>query len=159
MRVLKYLTLACALAACVLVGSRVQANWLAYRQYYSGWSYYPSRTYYYSYYYYKPYESYANYNYHYCIYYPSQPRYVYYYNPYTRHYWGRFDTQGKNGEQYSLLAEKDRKEQLKEIPESAFPKPAAMPAIPESKDGVAIEPPSQELPKGEPKDLPRGDKN
>jgi hypothetical protein len=106
-------------------------------------------------YYYKPYPTYASYHYHYGIYYPSQPRYVYYYNPYSRHYWGRFDTEGKEGEQYALLAEKGREEQRKDVPESAFPKPGAMPPIPEAKDGVAIEPPPKELPKGGAKDLPK----
>jgi hypothetical protein len=70
-------------------------------------------------------------------------------------YWGRFDTQGKDGQQYSLLAEKDRKEQLKDIPDWAFPKPGATPQIPEAKDGVALEPPPKELPEGEPNDLPK----
>lgn len=122
----------------------------SYRQYYSGWRYYPQRTYYYTTYYYKPAPTYTTYSYHYCVYYPSQPRYVYYYNPYSRQYWGRFDLEGKPGEQYSLLKEEDRKERLEDIPETAFPKPAAMPAVPESQDGAAIEPPpgvpEQDLP-------------
>ncbi len=42
---------------------------------------------------------------------------------------------------YSLLEDKDRKKELKDIPESAFPKPAKMPAVPESSDGVGIEAP------------------
>jgi hypothetical protein len=106
---------------------------LAYgRHYYGGWSYYPQRTYYYSSYYYKPTPSYSGYKYHYCIYYPSQPQYVYYYNPYRKVYWGRYDLKAKG---YSHLAEKDQKGELKDIPDSAFPKPGEMPAIPES-DGA-----------------------
>lgn len=120
---------------------------LAQRHYYSSWSYYPQYTYYYTQYYYRPTVT-SDYSYHYCIYYPSSPRYVYYYNPYTRYYWGRYDTKEKG---YSLLAEKDRKTNLKEIPEEAFPKPAEMPAIPESKDGEKMLPPpkapTEELPK------------
>src|SRR4051794_31058398 len=65
------------------------------RHYYSSWNYYPQRTYYYVNYYYKPTVASTDYSYHYCIYYPSAPRYVYYYNPYTRHYWGRYDIQEK----------------------------------------------------------------
>jgi hypothetical protein len=107
------------------------------RQYYGSWGYYPSRSYYYQSYYYKPYPTYSSYYYHYCIYYPKYPRYVYYYNPYKRVYWGRYDCEAKG---YSLLAEKDRKGDLSAIPESAFPKPGKMPPIPESTDGVAIEP-------------------
>jgi len=111
------------------------------RQYYGGWSYHPQRNYYYRSYYYKPTPTYTGYQYHYCIYNRSTPRYVYYYNPHRRVYWGRFDTQGKPGEQYSLLSEENRKESLSDIPESAFPKAAAMPQIPDAEDSVSIEPP------------------
>ena len=107
----------------------------AYGGYYSGYTYYPTKSYYASNYYYKPYQSYPSYNYHYCVYYPSYPKYVYYYNPYKRAYWGRYDLEAKG---YSLLAEKDRKEKLADIPESAFPKPGAMPADPDSTDGSTI---------------------
>lgn len=118
------------------------------RQYYGSWSYYPQYSYYYCSYYYQPYSGYDGYNYHYCIYYPSQPSYVYYYNPHSHYYWGRLDLKAKGENKYSLLAEKDRKASLKDIPESAFPKPGKMPPIPESKDGVAIKPISAEdLPK------------
>ncbi|QDS85879.1 hypothetical protein [Rosistilla ulvae] len=123
------------------------------RQYYSSWSYQPSRSYHYTRYYYRPVVSSPTYSYHYCISYPSQPRYVYYYNPSSQQYWGRYDLQGTEGANYSLLAKKDRKKNLEDIPESAFPPPAAMPAIPGSKDGVAIEP-IKEKPADEPTDLP-----
>ena len=116
------------------------------RQYYTSWSYYPSRTYYYSTYYYKPTVSYPTYSYHYCVYYTSQPNYVYYYNPVKRVYWGRYDVEKKG---YSMLKPEDRKEKLDDIPQSAFPEPSKMPPIPESEDDVAIEPIDiRELPKG-----------
>lgn len=108
------------------------------RHYYSSWSYHPQRSYHYVQYYYKPEPTYTTYNYHYCIYYPSAPQYVYYYNPYSKHYWGRYDVKNKG---YSLLAEADRKGSLKEIPESAFPAPGEMPTIPESADGERMPPP------------------
>jgi hypothetical protein len=111
------------------------------RQYYGGWNHYPQRSYHYCNYYYKPTPTYTGYTYHYCIYVPSTPRYIYYYNPHNQTYWGRFDTEGKPGEQYSILSEENRKANLKDIPESAFPKPAAMPVIPESEDSVSIDPP------------------
>lgn len=142
--------------ATAMVGPATQdseAGFRRYRQYYSSWSYRPARRYYYSTYYYKPYSSYSSYNYHYCVHYPSRPRYTYYYNPHSRRYWGRFDHEGKEGAQYSILAEKDRKENLDDIPESAFPAPAAMPTIPDSEDGVQIEPPAS-VPGG---DLPGTD--
>lgn len=118
------------------------------RQYYSSWTYYPERTYYYRAYYYKPYVEYPNYTYHYVITYPSQPRYYYYYNPQRRVYWGRYDTEAKG---YSLLDEKDRKAKIEDIPEEAFPKPAQMPLIPESKDNVRMEAPPNDAPKEAPK--------
>jgi hypothetical protein len=131
----------------------VAANYLAGRHYYGGWNYYPSRTYYYSHYYYKPQPTYQGYKHHYCVYYTATPRYVYYYNPVSKVYWGRYDVKEKG---YSMLAEKDRKDDLKAIPETAFPKPGEMPPIPDSEDGekmLPIDPAT--LPQAEaPKDAP-----
>ena len=46
------------------------------------------------------------------------------------------------------MADKDRKKDLKEIPEKAFPEPGKMPIIPvKDKDGVAMEPPPENVPK------------
>jgi hypothetical protein len=134
-----------ALACCCLLAD-TEANSYR-RQYYSGrWSYYSTSRYYYQTYYYR---TKTTYSYHYCVYYPSQPRYVYYYNPHRGYYWGRFELdQNGKGVGYSLLAEKDRKQNLKDIPDSAFTKPAAMPAIPESTDGAQMDPPPvDDLPK------------
>src|SRR5262245_5879752 len=123
------------------------------RQYYTSWSYYSTTRYYYRTYYYYPTTYATTYSYHYTIYYPSQPRYVYYYNPVSHQYWGRFefDEAGKP-KGYSSLAEKDRKEKLAAIPESAFPNPAARPAIPGAADGKKITPPPVDLPMN---DLPK----
>ena len=128
-----------------------------YRQYYSSWSYQPTRRYHYCRYFYKPATTYTGYKYHYAIRYtrsystqPRYSRYVYYYNPHRKVYWGRFDLEGKPGEQYSLLKNEDRKEKLEDIPESAFPKPGAMPVIPESEDKIQIKP-------IDPKTLPQSD--
>ena len=122
------------------------------RQYYdTTWSYSPSYNYYYVRYYYLPVSTYTTYDYHYCIYYPSQPRYIYYYNPVSQAYWGRYEIGSKGEKRYSILAEKDRKKDLKDIPEAAFPEPAAMPKIPGASDDVAIEPPPENVPKGDPK--------
>lgn len=114
----------------------------AFRQYYSAWTWYSTYGYHYRSYFYKPTANYDGYKYHYCIYYPDKPRYVYFYNPHDKVYWGRFDTEGQQGEQYSVLAESDRKSKLADIPESAFPSPGRMPAVPESRDGVEIQPPT-----------------
>ncbi|MEZ6124166.1 MAG: hypothetical protein R3C49_13460 [Planctomycetaceae bacterium] len=157
----KLLMLSVALAAATSVMTPATAE-AGYRQYYSSWNYHPTRSYHYTRYYYKPTPTYSTYSYHYCISYPSQPRYVYYYNPHARQYWGRFDLEGKDGAQYSLLKPEDRKENLKDIPESAFPPPAQMPVIPEAtdatgtkSDGTRIEP-IKELPPEAPEDVPAG---
>ncbi|QDV69318.1 hypothetical protein Poly24_30330 [Rosistilla carotiformis] len=135
-------------------GSEADADYgYGQRQYYSSWSYQPTQSYSYTRYYYRPTVTSNSYSYHYCISYPSQPRYVYYYNPTSQVYWGRYDLEGKKGAEYSLLAEADRKKDLKAIPESAFPTPGAMPAIPDSKDGVSIEP-IRTKPGDKPEDLP-----
>ncbi len=142
-----------ALTTVMALATGVEAARYYGRSYYGGWSYQPQRTYYYSSYYYKPTASYSGYNYHYCIYYPSRPRYVYYYNPVRRVYWGRYDLEAKG---YSQLAEKDQKAELNDIPESAFPAPGEMPSIPESTDGekmLAIDPttlPSEKTPEDVP---------
>ncbi|MCA8987009.1 MAG: hypothetical protein KDA78_05180 [Planctomycetaceae bacterium] len=134
-----------ALMAGAAVESQVNA-FSGYRQYYGGWSYQPQRSYYVRSYYYKPTPTYTGYRYHYCVHYPSQPRYVYYYNPYSRQYWGRFDLEGKDGAHYSLLEEKDRKEKLEEIPEEAFPAASKMPQVPEAEDDVQIDVMPKDLP-------------
>jgi len=136
-----------ALAGTILAAMLSVAPQSAEAGYYSSYSYYPSRGYYYSYYYYKPYPTYPSYHYHYAIYYPHQPRYVYYYNPYRKVYWGRYDLEGKG---YCLLSEEHRKATLKDIPESAFPPPGEMPAVPESTDGSKIE-----VPPAPPKQAPQ----
>ena len=118
------------------------------RQYYdTTWDYRPSYGYYYTTYYFQPTVVQNTYSYHYCIYYPSQPQYIYYYNPVSQVFWGRYEIGSKGDKRYSLLAEKDRKKDLKDIPDSAFPKPAEMPTIPGTKDGVSIEPPPENVPK------------
>ena len=118
------------------------------RQYYdTTWAYSQNYGYYYTTYYFQTTVIQTSYSYHYCIYYPTQPHYIYYYNPSSQVYWGRYEIGSKGDKRYSLLAEKDRKKDLKDIPESAFPKPAKMPTIPGAKDGVAIEPPPENVPK------------
>ncbi|SIO39857.1 hypothetical protein SAMN05444166_4372 [Singulisphaera sp. GP187] len=118
------------------------------RQYYdTTWSYSQTNNYYYVNYYYQTVPTQTTYDYHYCIYYPSQTNYIYYYNPSTQAYWGRYEIGSKGDKRYSILAQKDRKKDLKEIPESAFPEPASMPTIPGAKDNVTIQPPPENVPK------------
>jgi tetratricopeptide (TPR) repeat protein len=115
-----------------------------YRHFYSSW--HPTQYhYYYRSYYYKPNA------YDYVIYYPQYPRYLYYYNPVSKVYWGRFDIKTRG---YSLLAEADRKGALKDIPEKAFPEPGELPPIHGDKDQDKVQaPPTDDLPT----DLPAGE--
>lgn len=136
----------CLSYAIVLVLVASEASAQTGRQYYGDWEFHPNRGYYTRKYFYQPITTVVEYRYHYCVYYPSQPRYFYFYNPVRRVYWGRFDTEGKKGEEYSLLEEKDRKGRLADINESAFPKPSAMPAIPESKGGTPMQAPPLDRP-------------
>jgi len=109
--------------------------------YYSGWKSYPERNYSYCYCYYEPPPppqpppTPPPPQYHYCIYYPATPKYCYYYNPVKKRYWGRYDLEAQA---YSMLDEKDRKENLSDIPESAFPKPGKMPEVPGAKEGIIL---------------------
>ncbi|MGH7127124.1 MAG: hypothetical protein ACREJB_11220 [Planctomycetaceae bacterium] len=139
---MRSLALAAAIAGGALLcdGAAEEAR-AAFRQYYSGWSHAPERGYFYRKYHYKPDAAGSRYEYHYCIYYPSDPRYVYYYDPETQVYWGRFDTQGEPGRQYSLLPSGLQSTKLSDVPDEAFPPPGDMPVIPGAADGVRIEPP------------------
>jgi hypothetical protein len=130
-----------------------QAHFRRYRQHYGGWTYNTYQTYYYRTYYYLPYASATTYSYHYVVSYPSQPQYYYYYNPVRGYYWGRYDRKAKG---YSLLAVKDRRGKLQEIPERAFPKPGKMPSIPESNDGVVMEVAPDDVPKAPAAAAPSG---
>jgi hypothetical protein len=146
MKMLRCLLLLAALPLATAAPSQADAAHYSVRQYYSGWHKHPKANYHYRHYYYKPSSSYAGYRHHYVIYTPQRPKYYYYYNPYKKAYWGRCPVETAGQGQYSLLAEKDRRGDLKEIPESAFPAPAALPAIPDSTDGEALDLPPDDLP-------------
>ncbi|HEV3258015.1 MAG TPA: hypothetical protein VG013_14115 [Gemmataceae bacterium] len=115
------------------------------RQYYSPWKYDLMRRYWYRLYYFKQDTDDEGYKQHYMVYYPSRPRYYYYYNP-KAGFWGRYDRRGLAQRRYSVLDEKDRKGSLKDIAESAFPTPAAMPFIPGSEDRVRMNAPPKRGP-------------
>ena len=144
-----------AVLGFVATGS-VFASYYYARQYYTpAWTFNPNFGYYYTTYYFQPVAVVEPvvlvetpvYTYHYAIYYPAQPTYVYYYNPTTQVYWGRYEIGSKGEKRYSILAQKDRKKNLKDIPESAFPPLAAMPKIPGAKDDVTmLAPPEDKLP-------------
>lgn len=115
------------------------------RQYYSGWHKPATKSYHYRVYYYKPTPTYVGYRSHYVIYHPQRPNHYYFYNPVKKAYWGRCPVEQAGTPQYSLLAEKDRKGNLDQIPESAFPAPGPMPKVPEAED-LTLDLPPGDLP-------------
>ena len=82
---------------------------------------------------------------HYVISFPHKPGLLFL-QPVTKQYWGRCPVKTDGKPLYSLLAEKDRKGKIDDIPEAAFPKPGALPPIPESDDGATIDLPPDDLP-------------
>jgi len=142
MRLLKLFCLAGLLALGAGVTAPVsEANPYSSRQYYSSWKKHTSHNYHYRTYYYKPHKDYYGYKHQYVMYYPSRKynKHYYYYNPYKKVYWGRCPTHCGGTPQYSELAEKDRKGELGEISESAFPPPGKMAPMPESTDGATMD--------------------
>jgi hypothetical protein len=140
-----HLSLKAATALVLILGSNSVADYTP-RQYYGAWHRHPTRPYHYRHYYFKPTADYAGYRHHYAVFYPARPQHVYFYNPYKRVFWGRCPADAKGKPAYSLLAEKDRKDRIEDIPDAAFPKPGALPPIPESKDGGVMDLPPDDLP-------------
>jgi hypothetical protein len=97
-------------------------------------------------YYYKPHQNFVGFKHHHVIHFNSRPQHHYFYNPYKKQFWGRCPVATDGKPSYSLLAAKDRSGDINKIPESAFPKPGAMPPIPESTDGATLDLPPDDLP-------------
>lgn len=116
------------------------------RQYYSSWKKHPKHGYHFRQYNYKPTPTFNGFKHHYVIHHPSRPKLLYFFNPYTKKYWGRCDARRDGSGKYSLLAEKARKGSLKEIKEADFPEPGDVPPIPESEDGEPLDLPPDDLP-------------
>jgi hypothetical protein len=110
---------------------------LSYAGQYSSYSYSPSKGYGYRTYSYVS-KVHKKVHHHIAVYHKHHPRKVYMYNVQTKKYWGRFDLDTR---QYSLLAEKDKKGTIAEIPESAFPPGGEMP--PEELGGDQMLPPPE----------------
>src|SRR5262249_26454722 len=143
---LSILLCAALVAAC---GAVALANPHAPRQYYGGWEKKTKHKQSYRPYHYKPSPHLARYRHHYLVYSRKRPGHYYFYNPYKKQYWGRCPV-GSNGKAlYSKLADKDMKENLEEIPESAFPEPGKPPTLPEATDDATLELPPDDLPGGD----------
>src|SRR5262245_10802053 len=80
------------------------------RQYYSRY-WQKQGNYYYRQYYYKPSPKAPGYRFQYVIYYPTKPRYYYYYNPYSSRYWGRYD---RSTDGYAALAKDKQRPRITE---------------------------------------------
>lgn len=116
------------------------------RQYYGNWQKHPTAGYHYRSYYYKPTPTYRGYKHHYVIHSQASRQHYYYFNPYTKKYWGRCPSHHDGDGGYSRLAPEYQKPSLKEIPDSAFPEPGELPGIPESSDGATLDLPPDDLP-------------
>ncbi len=95
---------------------------------YSNWTYDQSHGYYYCVCSYKP-SAYSDYSKYVCIYNASYGNSVYYYNPTSKTYWGRYDAAAKG---FSTLAAGDQKAVIADLPQDKFSAPAAQQVIPGS---------------------------
>lgn len=79
-------------------------------------------------------------------------RFYYYWNPEAKVFWGRAPVEQGHCKTYSMLAKEDQKGSLKDIPETAFPKPTTPPTIPQESVEKVKDPnaPQLALPPDEP---------
>ena len=129
---------------CVAFSSMALAEGYGTRQYYGAWHKHTS-GYAYRPYYYKPSPQHVGFKHHYVIRQPKDNKHLYFYNPYKKQYWGRCPIESAKPS-YSLLKEADRRANLAEIPESAFPPPGDLPPIPGAEDGAILDLPPDDLP-------------
>ncbi len=118
----------------------------AVRQYYSEWQKNTKDNYFYRELYYKPTTDYDGFKHHMVVFFPAKPQHLYFYNPYKKVYWGRCPSEQSGPGTYSLLREADRRGLVSEIPETAFPRPGALPPLPDATDGVKLDLPPDDLP-------------
>lgn len=139
---------ALAFVVTVAAAAPAAAGFYGPRQTYSAWRRSTTHGYHYRIYSYRPGPSQSGYRHHYVIHHPRYPKHCYFYNPVRRVYWGRCAVGQLGTGHYSLLAEADRKGDLDEIPESAFPAPGPMPIVPGAEDDLRLDPPPADLPPG-----------
>jgi hypothetical protein len=144
--VLRYFVLTVVLSTSVVGSSPIlAADHFGSRQFFGDWHGHAQGFSYRSYYY-KPTPQFVGFKHHYVIHFQSRPEHNYFYNPYNKQFWGRCPVETDGRASYSLLAADDRNGDINKIPESAFPKPGAMPPIPESTDGATLDLPPDDLP-------------
>ena len=83
-----------------------------YRQFYSSWKEAPDRGYYYRRYYFKRNQDDREYASHYVIFDPNRPNFLYYFNPKTQAFWGRYPLKREGAPRYSVLPKDKRKPRL-----------------------------------------------
>ncbi len=131
------------------------------RQSYSAWHYNPQKNYYYRSYEYKVNPTDTQYQHQYCIYYKDDSKvnnkWVYFYNPQTEQYWGRYPT--TNNDKYGQYAQQQkdcwselptqyRQKDLYQIDTKYFqePKTDYCPYVPGSSDKSPMLAPPPDLP-------------
>jgi hypothetical protein len=152
MNLSKCLAFACVLALGLSPGLAHAEGAPPCRQYYGSWQ--KASSYYYRAYYYKPTAEYSGYKHHWVVWYPKQPDYYYYYNPYSQQFWGRCPRETGGKPLYSVLQPEDRPkpaEVSETPPKASFPDPGLPPKIPQT----AAE--KKEDPQAPPLDLPPDD--
>ena len=63
------------------------------------------------------------------IHYPDRPHYFYFFDPATKHYFGRYRPAAKDDECFALVRPKERRRTLAETPEAAFQRWGPMPRV------------------------------
>lgn len=122
----------CLTALVALGAFSVSAAGAEPRQHYGPWEK-NAKHYFHREYYFKPTPK-SNYEVHHVVWYPAKPQYYYYWNPAKQVFWGRAPVLSAFGcyPVYSMLAPEDRKPEIKDIPETAFPKATTPPTLAEA---------------------------
>ncbi len=131
------------------------------RQSYGAWTYNAEKKYHYREYKYKVNAGDKEYQHQYCIYFKADPKvnnkWVYFYNPATEKYWGRYPTVNndtykvqaeKRQEVWSELPDKYRQKDIYQIDAKSWPEPKQnyCPAIPGAADATPMLSPPPDLP-------------
>ncbi len=61
---------------------------------------------------------------HFAVYHPRQPKFVFFHNPHTNRFWGRYNLETSK---YQILAEADQREKLEDVDEKTFGRPGNLP--------------------------------
>ncbi len=150
-----------ALGTFALVGLAELAAQAGARQSYGNWQYNKDKNYYYREYRYKANANDADYHHQYAIYFKNDNRvnnkWIYFYNPMTQKYWGRYPTvhnekyrkyAEERSEAWSVLPKEYRQKDIYQIEQKHWPTPRTdyCPTIPDASDGALMLAPPPDLP-------------